>query len=70
MRLRNADLNLLVAFDALMRECHVTRAANLFRQPTVPWMPLLAGSLLPAPLPRDRPLAENTRTGAQFPANL
>ncbi|WP_372657984.1 LysR family transcriptional regulator [Hydrogenophaga sp.] len=29
MRLRNADLNLLVAFDALMRECHVTRAANL-----------------------------------------
>lgn len=29
MRLRDADLNLLVAFDALMRECHVTRAANL-----------------------------------------
>ena len=29
MRLHDADLNLLVAFDALMRECHVTRAANL-----------------------------------------
>lgn len=29
MRLRDTDLNLLVAFDALMRECHVTRAANL-----------------------------------------
>jgi DNA-binding transcriptional LysR family regulator len=29
VRLRDADLNLLVAFDALMRECHVTRAANL-----------------------------------------
>ncbi|MBA3476858.1 MAG: LysR family transcriptional regulator, partial [Lautropia sp.] len=27
MRLREIDLNLLVAFDALMRECHVTRAA-------------------------------------------
>ena len=27
MSLRNTDLNLLVAFDALMRECHVTRAA-------------------------------------------
>lgn len=27
MRLRDIDLNLLVAFDALMRECHVTRAA-------------------------------------------
>ncbi len=25
--LRNVDLNLLVAFDALIRECHVTRAA-------------------------------------------
>ena len=29
MRLRDVDLNLLVAFDALMRECHVTRAAYL-----------------------------------------
>jgi hypothetical protein len=28
-------------------------AANLFRQPTVPWMPLVASSLLPAPLQRD-----------------
>lgn len=27
MRLRDVDLNLLVAFDALMHECHVTRAA-------------------------------------------
>jgi len=27
VRLREIDLNLLVAFDALMRECHVTRAA-------------------------------------------
>ena len=27
MSLRDIDLNLLVAFDALMRECHVTRAA-------------------------------------------
>ncbi|MDA7416814.1 LysR family transcriptional regulator [Xenophilus arseniciresistens] len=27
MRLKDIDLNLLVAFDALMRECHVTRAA-------------------------------------------
>ena len=27
MKLRDIDLNLLVAFDALMRECHVTRAA-------------------------------------------
>ncbi len=27
MRLREIDLNLLVAFDALLRECHVTRAA-------------------------------------------
>lgn len=27
MNLRGTDLNLLVAFDALMRECHVTRAA-------------------------------------------
>src|SRR6218665_1295286 len=29
MRLRDVDLNLLVAFDVLMRECHVTRAASL-----------------------------------------
>lgn len=29
MRLIDKDLNLLVAFDALMRECHVTRAAHL-----------------------------------------
>ena len=28
MRLRDIDLNLLVAFDALMRECHVSRAAE------------------------------------------
>lgn len=28
MRLRDVDLNLLMAFDALLRECHVTRAAE------------------------------------------
>jgi hypothetical protein len=28
-------------------------AANLFRQPTVPWMPLVGSALLPAPLRRD-----------------
>jgi DNA-binding transcriptional LysR family regulator len=28
MNLRNVDLNLLVAFDALVEECHVTRAAE------------------------------------------
>jgi DNA-binding transcriptional LysR family regulator len=28
MKLQDVDLNLLLAFDALMRECHVTRAAE------------------------------------------
>jgi DNA-binding transcriptional LysR family regulator len=31
VRLHEIDLNLLVAFDALLRECHVTRAAHRLR---------------------------------------